>query len=175
MMRSRDFDPAHEAERARSALWHLDAGGARPEWVRLGMAAKAAGLTFEDWHTWSETAGNYRNEVDCRSTWNSMKGDGIGAGTLFAAARAAGWQDATAGRPVPVHSVFDSEPVNHSSQDGAERARTTQERQTPCEQGKGAAHGPARLWSRLEPAPHRMTTSSVRAWPPMACASQRQV
>lgn len=153
MMRSRDFDPAHEAERARSALWHLDAGGARPEWVRLGMAAKAAGLTFEDWHTWSETAGNYRNEVDCRSTWNSMKGDGIGAGTLFAAARAAGWQDATAGRPVPVHSVFDSQPVNHSSQDGAERARTTQERQTPCEQGKGAAHGPARLWSRLEPAP----------------------
>ncbi len=58
-----------------------------PDWVRLGMAAKAAGLTFEDWHDWSATAGNYRNQADCRSTWNSMKGDGIRAGTVFAAAR----------------------------------------------------------------------------------------
>ena len=83
----------HDPERARRALASIDPGCPRPEWVRLGMAARAAGLAFEDWHAWSETAGNYRNEADCRATWNSMKREGIGAGTLFAAARAAGWQE----------------------------------------------------------------------------------
>ena len=33
----------HDPERARSALWSLDAGMERREWVRAGMAAKAAG------------------------------------------------------------------------------------------------------------------------------------
>ena len=83
----------HDPERARRALASLDPGCPRPEWVRLGMAARAAGLAFEDWHDWSASAGNYRNEADCRATWNSMKGEGIGPGTLFAAARAAGWQE----------------------------------------------------------------------------------
>lgn len=82
-----------EARRAHSALLALDAGCGRDEWVRLAMAAKAAGIDFEDWHAWSASAGNYRSEADCRSVWNSIKGDGIGAGTLFAAARAAGWSD----------------------------------------------------------------------------------
>jgi hypothetical protein len=152
-MKPHDFDPAREAERARSALWHLDAGCPRPEWVRLGMAAKAAGLTFEDWHAWSETAGNYRNEADCRSTWSSMKGEGIGAGTLFAAARAAGWQDPTGGSPTPAYPVFDSRPVNRQTEDRTERARTAQEPQAPHREGKGTPADPAALWSRFEPAP----------------------
>ena len=153
MMRPRDFDPAHETERARSALWHLDAGCPRPEWVRLGMAARAAGLTFEDWHDWSATAGNYRNEADCRSTWSSMKGEGIGAGTLFATARAAGWQDPTAGSPTPAYPVFDSRPVHRQTEDRTERARTAQDPQTPRREGKGTSADPAAIWSRLEPAP----------------------
>lgn len=152
-MKARDFDPAHETERARSALWSLDAGCPRPEWVRLGMAAKAAGLTFEDWHAWSETAGNYRNEADCRSTWGSMKGEGIGAGTLFAAARAAGWQDSTGGSLPPARHLSDSRPVNRQTEDTAERARTPQEPQTPRREGRGAPADPAGLWSRFQPAP----------------------
>lgn len=84
---------ADETERARSALAALDPGCPRSEWVRLGMAAQAAGLDFHDWHDWSAAAGNYRSEADCRSTWNSFRGEGVGAGTLFAAARAAGWRD----------------------------------------------------------------------------------
>lgn len=83
----------HDPDRARSALWSIDPGCSRPEWVRAGMAAKSAGLNFEDFHAWSATASNYRNEADCRSTWSSMKGEGIGPGSLFAAARAAGWHD----------------------------------------------------------------------------------
>lgn len=83
----------HDPDRARSALLSIDPGCSRPEWVRAGMAAKSAGLSFEDFHAWSATASNYRSEADCRSTWNSMKGEGIGPGSLFAAARAAGWQD----------------------------------------------------------------------------------
>lgn len=152
-MKARDFDPAHETERARSALWSLDAGCSRPEWVRLGMAAKAAGLTFEDWHAWSETAGNYRNEADCRSTWGSMKGEGIGAGTLFAAARAAGWQDSTAGSLPPARLLSGSGPVNRQTEDTAERARTAQEPQAPRREGKGTPADPAALWSRFSPAP----------------------
>ena len=153
MMKPRDFDPGRELERARSALWSLDAGCPRPEWVRLGMAVKAAGLAFEDWHAWSETAGNYRDESDCLSTWNSMKGEGIGAGTLFAAARAAGWQDTTGGSRAPVHPVFDSRPVNRQTEDRTERARMAQEPQTPRREGKGTSADPATLWGRFEPAP----------------------
>lgn len=153
MMRPRDFDPAHETERARSALWHLDAGCPRPEWVRLGMAAKAAGLDFEDWHAWSETAGNYRNEADCRTTWASMKGEGIGAGTLFAAARAAGWQDSTGGSLPSARPLSDGRPVNRQTEDTAERARTPQEPQAPRREGKGTPADPAALWSRFQPAP----------------------
>lgn len=84
---------AHEIERAVSALQSLNAECRRDDWVRIGMAFKAAGGSFEDWHDWSATAGNYGGEADCRSTWNSMKGQGIGPGTLFAAAHTAGWHD----------------------------------------------------------------------------------
>lgn len=152
-MKPRNFDPAHEAGRARSALRSLDAGCPRPEWVRLGMAAKAAGLTFEDWHDWSATAGNYRDEADCRSTWASMKGEGIGAGTLFAAARAAGWQDESGGSLPPLKPLSDSRPVNRQTEDCAERARTAQEPQTPRREGKDTSAAPAALWSRCAPAP----------------------
>lgn len=89
-----------ETERARAALWSLDAGSERAEWVRLAMAARATGLAFEDFHEWSAGAGNYKSEVDCRSVWNSIKeGGGISAASLFDAARKAGWSDNSEGRP----------------------------------------------------------------------------
>lgn len=55
---------SHEFDRARSALHALDPGAERAEWVRAGMAAKAAGLDFGDFHDWSAGAGNYRNESE---------------------------------------------------------------------------------------------------------------
>lgn len=83
-----------DPDRARSALFAIDAGGPRDEWVRLGMSAKSAGLTFDDFLAWSERAPNYSGEADCRCVWRSFEASGgIGAGTLFARAREAGWQD----------------------------------------------------------------------------------
>lgn len=84
-----------ESERARSALFALDAGCARDEWTRYGMAAKDAGLGFEDFHSWSEGAQNYKGERDCLSAWQSFGNGPVKAATLFHAARDAGWQDGT--------------------------------------------------------------------------------
>jgi hypothetical protein len=101
----------HDPERARRALHTIDAGTDRETWVRAGMAAKAAGLGFDDFHDWSSSAGNYAGEADCRAVWKSFREDrGIGAGTLFALARESGWHDessrqarqkATQGAPQP--------------------------------------------------------------------------
>ena len=87
----------HDIDRARSALWALDAGVDRQQWARIGMAAKDAGLEFEDFNDWSATAANYGGQGDTRTAWNSFKeGGGTNAGTLFHLARAAGWSDAGA-------------------------------------------------------------------------------
>lgn len=65
----------HDPERARRALWSLDAGAERAEWVRAAMAAKAAGLQFDDFDQWSATAGNYAGQADCAAVWRSIKED----------------------------------------------------------------------------------------------------
>lgn len=92
-----------DTDRARSALWALDPGMDRTEWVRIGCAAKAAGLSFEDFNDWSETAPNYGGIKDTRTTWGSFKLDvsgGVNAGSLFHYARQAGW-NAPAIEPEP--------------------------------------------------------------------------
>lgn len=67
------------------------------------MAAKAAGLDFDDFHRWSEGGANYGGESDCRAAWRSFKIDGrVTAATLFGMAIDAGWRDQRAehgGRP----------------------------------------------------------------------------
>jgi hypothetical protein len=82
-----------DPERALSALATLDPGMLRDEWLKIGMAAKAAGLEFEDFNAWSAQAASY-DEAAARSTWRSIRPDGrITAGTLFHRAREAGWVD----------------------------------------------------------------------------------
>ncbi|MHB1677345.1 MAG: DUF3987 domain-containing protein [Sulfuriferula sp.] len=86
--------PANDQQRAYSALMSLDAGLPRTDWAKIGMAAKSAGLTEDDFISWSRQAANFENEADCKSAWKSFKiGGGIGAGTLFQMARDAGWRD----------------------------------------------------------------------------------
>ncbi|WP_233881028.1 AAA family ATPase [Paraburkholderia flagellata] len=81
-------------DRKRGALWALDAGCDRDTWVRIGMAAKAAGLPEDEWLDWSATGANYGGEADARSVWRSIEpGGGVGAGTLFKLADDAGWRD----------------------------------------------------------------------------------
>ena len=80
-----------DLDRARDALHACDPGCARDEWVRLAMAAKAAGLDLDTFDSWSAQADNY-SERDARSVWNSIRRtDGVGAGTLFKAAAQNGW------------------------------------------------------------------------------------
>ncbi len=95
----------NEIDRARSALWSLDPGCPRDEWVKHGMAAKAAGLDFDDFHQWSAGAGNFNGEQECRSVWRSFKTEGgVSAASLFRAARDAGWEDGTEARAKPLQS-----------------------------------------------------------------------
>jgi putative DNA primase/helicase len=84
----------NDCERAFEALNYLDAGSSHEEWVRIGMAAKSAGLSLDDFHNWSKNGGNYKCLKDCQSAWNSFKKSGeITAATLFYIARERGWNE----------------------------------------------------------------------------------
>jgi putative DNA primase/helicase len=84
----------NEPQRAAAALFHLDPSCPREEWVKAGMAAKAAGLSFDEFHEWSASAGNYAGERDCRAVWQSFRESGpVTANSLFAMAYAQGWRD----------------------------------------------------------------------------------
>jgi putative DNA primase/helicase len=84
----------HDPLRSRDALCALNAGCDRDEWVRIGMAAKAAGVAEQDWLDWCETGVNFGGERDAKSVWRSIdpKG-GITAATLFHMAQQTGWRD----------------------------------------------------------------------------------
>lgn len=98
---ARNLPPANEVDRARSALWAIPADTPHDEWVKIGMAAQAAGLTFEDFDQWSAQAENY-NARQSRDKWRSFKpGKGIGPGTLFDRAKASGWSEGTPPPPRP--------------------------------------------------------------------------
>jgi len=120
-------DPIAEIERARSALWHLDAGTDRDTWVKIAMAAKAANLDFDEFHRWSRQAGNYKSEADCRAVWNGIKNGPVTAATLFRMSRDAGW-----------------------SHDGEAPAKRTQSHQEPPKQ-KTPLHAPRALWGACKP------------------------
>lgn len=88
-------------DRALEALQIIPADLPREDWVKIGMAAKSAGLSFDDFDNWSQNAANYKAS-DCKDTWRSIKDNGgIGVGTLFHIARQHGF------RP----SVSPSEPL----------------------------------------------------------------
>ncbi|WP_186198161.1 PriCT-2 domain-containing protein [Burkholderia gladioli] len=93
-----------EIDRARSALFHLDAGCDRESWVRIGMAAKSAGLNLADWIDWCASGSNFGGESEARSVWRSFKPTGgIGVATLFREALGTGWSDsASVQRPARV-------------------------------------------------------------------------
>jgi putative DNA primase/helicase len=91
--------------RARSALYVIPANIPRPEWVRVGMAAHAAGLSFEDFNDWSAQGDSYNLQA-CRATWRSFKqGKGIGVGTLYAIAGEHGWTYGDKPRAKPVQAA----------------------------------------------------------------------
>ena len=73
------------------ALQSIPADIDRDEWVRVGMSAHAAGLTYEDFDAWSSTGQSYDQKA-CQQTWKSFRsGRGVGPGTLFHIASQYGW------------------------------------------------------------------------------------
>ena len=86
---------------AADALGYIDPGCERAEWVKVAMAAKAAGLDFDAFDAWSEAAPNY-TQAGARDTWRSIQdGGGITAGTFYYMARAAGWPGPDGQRAAP--------------------------------------------------------------------------
>lgn len=122
--------------RALSALHALDPGQPRAEWVRIGMAAKAAGVLLEDWTEWSRPAANFKSERDCADAWRSFGDGGIKAGTLYAMAFSAGWQD-------PARQKGRSAPQSPRPAPSHVRPEKTQQR---------PAIDPVALWERCTPA-----------------------
>jgi putative DNA primase/helicase len=90
------MNKSNELERARDALFHIGSGCSREEWVRIGMAAQSAGLSFDDFDEWSAGGSNYKSRADCLTVWNSFKVNGaVTPATLFSTALKQGWIDTT--------------------------------------------------------------------------------
>lgn len=119
--------PATDQVDARAALFAISPDLDREEWIKAGMAAKAAGLSEDDWIDWSRSAPNFAGERDCLSVWRSFKRDGIGAGTLFHLAKQSGWTDTA-------------------------RTPRKQRQQQPRRPEQRRTEGAATIWSRSEPA-----------------------
>lgn len=82
-----------DLDRASDALHAIPPDLPRDEWVRVGMAAKSAGIDFDTFHNWSAGASNYQNERDVLSVWNSIRrAGGVTAATLFKTAAGHGWR-----------------------------------------------------------------------------------
>lgn len=122
-----------DTDRAIDALHSIPPDLPRDEWVRVGMAAKSAGIDFDTFHDWSAKAGNYQNERDVLSVWNSIRrADGVTAATLFKTAAGHGWRIGS-GKP---------------------QQRAMQGPREAQEPPRKAARGfdPAEVWSRCKPA-----------------------
>jgi hypothetical protein len=89
-----------ERARALSALRSLDPGMERKTWVRVGMAAHDAGVTFDEFDAWSADGDSY-NARDCKAMWRSIEPGDVKAGTLFKLAQDAGWRDDAPSQPRP--------------------------------------------------------------------------
>jgi hypothetical protein len=118
-----------ELARAHDALNAIPPDLPRDEWVRVGMAAHAAGLGFVDFDEWSSGADSYRAD-SARAVWRSFKPGPVRAGTLYAMARAYGWnrggrRHAHAARPAcrPQGAVEPAEPIERKPLSAAELAR----------------------------------------------------
>ncbi len=79
-------------EEALSALNYINPSCDRETWIKVGMAAKAAGLKVDNFINWSKDASNFVSEKDCRDRWKSFHDGAITERTLFALAHKNGWK-----------------------------------------------------------------------------------
>jgi putative DNA primase/helicase len=123
-----------ETDRAREALYACNPDCPREDWVKLAMAAKAAGVDADTFHAWSSQAPSY-NERDAKAVWKSVNAEGgITAKYLFKAGVQNGWHPSRTERPTRPR-------VNHAP------ARPSK---GPAAQG--SAQDAAEVWARCRPA-----------------------
>ena len=121
-----------DLDRARNALQAIPPDLPRDDWVKVGMAAHAAGLSFDEWDAWSAGADCYEAAA-ASATWRSFKpGKGINAGTLF--------------RMAGDHGGHTRQPRQHGPSKAPGRPP---EPARPPRPGMGAAE----VWARCKPAP----------------------
>lgn len=135
----------HDAERAKSALSHLDPGCDRDTWVKYGMALKhefgEAG--FEIWDEWSSGSDKYSASA-ARSTWKSIKANGKRTiAALFFDAKQAGWKD-DGKRRRPTKAELEKRRA-----EAAERARRAEEEDRA--RHEAAARRAQALWDAAVP------------------------
>lgn len=110
---SRDAHDESHAAPARSYDWsaetwiealsHVDPNVDYDTWIKIGMAAQAAGLSFEDWDDWSSRGDTYPGSEALRGHWESFEDQGgITAGTLYHIASESGWEP-----PRPIQPSID--------------------------------------------------------------------
>ena len=139
----------HDTAKAIDALHSIPPDLPRDEWVKVGMAAQAAGLDFDTFNEWSAGAGNY-SERDARDTWRSFKpGKGIGPGTLYRVGAEHGWR------------MGESKPQQKAMQAPKKAA------EPPRKPAPGMS--PAEVWARCEPATaaHGYITAKAAAGVPL--------
>ncbi|MFZ1536006.1 MAG: AAA family ATPase, partial [Chromatiaceae bacterium] len=95
----------NDTDRARDALQAIPPDLDRSSWVKVGMGAHAAGLSFSEFAEWSSGADTYRS-ADCRDMWRSIKPGGVSEASLFFLAREHGWQDKTNGQRYSAQQDF---------------------------------------------------------------------
>lgn len=107
-------------------------------WVKVGMGVKQAlgEAGFSVWDEWSRGADNYA-EAAAKARWKSFKatGAGLGIGTVFDMAKAAGWvpsEDMQAA-PIPPEERERRERERKARQQAATEAREAKERQQAIE------------------------------------------
>lgn len=80
-------------DEALDALRAIDPSCSREVWIRVGMAAKAAGIDFDDFDRWSSNGDNYKGTRDVQTFWrNTDTVGGVGPETLFHFAYESGWK-----------------------------------------------------------------------------------
>jgi hypothetical protein len=138
-----------DTAKAIDALHSIPPDLPRDEWVRVGMAAHAAGLDFDTFDAWSAGAGNY-DAAASRDVWKSIKpGKGIGPGTLYRVGAEHGWRMG----------------------EGKPQQRPMQAHKKAAEPPRKPAPGmsPAEVWARCEPATaaHPYITAKAAAGVPL--------
>ena len=77
---------------ARAALQYLDPGMPEDSWWRVAAASAKAGISEDEFVSWSRQGANFTSEADTRAKFRAKKrSNGITEGTLYGMARNAGW------------------------------------------------------------------------------------